>query len=134
MHHLAQTRLAECAHQLLVLYGALEGSNLTLMKMKEPQDERPLCVDDELALASEDNRYALHARLNERRLARRRRVHRRQDRLVLVAQRQVQDQVEAATQPQLLHLAGLHSACRMASISTSAPRGRPATPTAARDG
>src|SRR3954471_8743038 len=51
MHHLAQARLAECAHELPVFYGALEGSNLALMKMEEPQDERPLCVDDELTLA-----------------------------------------------------------------------------------
>ena len=101
--------------------------------MKETQHQ-PLGIHDELALAAEDDGRTLHACLNQHRMPGRRGMNRGEDGLVLVAQRQVQDEVEAGAQPQLLELPGLHPACRMASISTSAPRGSPATPTAARDG
>jgi len=87
----------------------------------------------------------LHPRLHLDRPARRRLAGLREHGLVLVAQRKVEHQVERRAQPQLRQLAlnrlrrlacarRLHPACRIASISTSAPRGRPATPTAARAG
>ena len=106
---------------------------LARAKVKEAQHQ-PLGIHDELALTAENDGGALHARLYQHGTAGRRGVDRSEDGLVLVAQRQMQDEVEAGSQPQLLELPGLHPACRMASISTSAPRGKPATPTAARDG
>src|SRR2546423_8066775 len=108
------------------------------MEMEETQHQA-LGSDDELTLAPEYDAHPLDASFNQRRLAGWRGVRRGKDGLVLVAQRQVQHAIEPRAQPQLLELAGrrgcrLHPACRIASLSTSAPRGRPATPTAARAG
>ena len=129
----AATNLAEGSHVPALLYGLLELRELARAKVKETQ-HHPLGIHQELAVAAENDGGALNARLHQHRTAGRCGVDWGDDGLVLVAQRQVQDEVEAGTQPQLLELPGLHPACKMASISTSAPRGRPATPTAARDG
>src|SRR2546430_17453852 len=77
---------------------------------------------------------SLALRLDEPRLSGGRAVRCSQRRPVLVAQRQVKHKVEARAQPEPVELARLHPECRMASISTSAPRGSPETPTAARAG
>ncbi len=129
----AAANLPEGSHAQAFFYGVLELRKLAVVKVKETQHQ-PVGVHEELTLAAEYDGRTLHARLDQHRTAGRRAVDGGEHGLVLVAQRQMQHEVEARTQPQLLQLARLHSACRMASISTSAPRGRPATPTAARDG
>src|SRR5438105_13578219 len=101
--------------------------------MEEFQDQA-FGVHDELSAAAVGELRAIDARVDQHVAAGWHLPGRDDLRLVLVALRQMQDEVEARTKPQLLQLAGFHPACRMASISTSAPRGRPATPTAARDG
>ena len=124
---------AERAHVASLLDGALERVQLKVAEAEEFEDQA-LGVHDQLAAAAVGDLRAIHARVDQRVPARWHVPRPEHFRFVLVAQRQVQDEVEARTQPQLLQLARLHPACRMASISTSAPRGRPATPTAARDG
>src|SRR5207302_8267266 len=114
----AAANLAEDSHVQAFLDGLLELRELARAKMKETQHQ-PLGIHHELALAAEDDGGALHARLYQHRTAGRRGVDWGEDGLVLVAQRQMQDEVEAGSQPQLLELPGLHPACRMASISTS---------------
>ena len=129
----AATHLAEGSHMQALLHGLIELRELAVAKVEEAQHQ-PLGIHHELALAAENDGGALHAGLHQHGTAGRRSVDGGEDGLVLIAQRQMQDEIEAGSQPQLLELSGLHPACRMASISTSAPRGRPATPTAARDG
>ena len=130
----AAAHLAVGAHQPALLGGALELLELARVEMEEAQ-RKPLRVDHELAAWTEGDFGALDARLHEHGTAREGVLRRGESSLVFVAQRQVQDKIEARAQAQLFELArGLHPLCRMASISTSAPRGRPATPTAARAG
>ena len=130
----ARAHLAEGAHELALLRGALELLQLARIEMEKAQHQA-FGMHDELPLGAVHDLRLEHRCLDAHRPALRRRSGARERRLVLVAQRQVQDEVEARAQPELFELArGLHPLCRMASISTSAPRGRPATPTAARAG
>src|SRR4029079_17106948 len=113
---------------------------LRWIEVEEAQREA-FRVHDELAPRPECHFGAQHARLHEHRLPGRRRGERREHRLVLVAHRQMQHQLCPAVDAELRELLcgpgselALQPAYRIASISTSAPRGRLATPTAARDG
>src|SRR5437588_269402 len=124
--------LAEGPHVQALLYGLFELIELRVAEVEEAQHQS-FGVHDELPLTTEKDRRALYARLHQYWVSGRGRVKRSKDCLVLVAQRQMQDEVERGSQSQLVELRGFHPACRVASISTSAPRGSPATPTAARD-
>src|SRR5205823_14059259 len=100
----------------------------------ERAQRRAVGVQRHLAARAGAARGSLAPGLDEHRLSGRRAVRCSQRRRVLVAQRQVKHKVEARAQPEPVELARLHPECRMASISTSAPRGSPETPIAARAG
>ena len=125
--------LAEGPYVQALLYGLFELLELGVAEVEEAQHQ-PFGVHDELPLTAKKDRRALYTRLHQYWVPGWGRVKRSKDCLVLVAQRQMQDEVEPGSQSQLVELRAFHPACRMASISTSAPRGSPATPTAARDG
>ena len=137
MRHLdaepAAADLAEGAHLATLLDRALELLQLAAVEVEEAKDDA-IGMHDQLAPRPEGDFGALDARFNQHGRARRCAIGRRHPGLVLVAVRQVQHEVEARAQPELRERRALHPACRMASISTSAPRGSPATPMAARDG
>jgi hypothetical protein len=153
MHHLvaeeAGAHLAEEAH-------ALAGRELLHLAGIEVEEAHPEIVP---VLGELHHQRAArtvlhlgidHLRLDQHRLAGARLGERRELRLVLVAQRQVQGEVELRPDAQLLeprvegafrarrrcdlHAPGVDPRCMMASISTRAPRGSDATPTATRAG
>src|SRR6185312_10649744 len=139
--------------------------HLARIEMEEAHPELALAIgelhDQRAASAVLDLRFD-HARLDQHRLSGARLGERREPGLVLVAQRQVQHQVEPGAHAELLqarvegglrlcvsgprgggtvagpggdlHAPGEAPRYRMASISTSAPRGSEATPTATRAG
>ena len=140
-----------------------ERFRLALVEVEEAREERAARVahlDHELPARPEGDVARDHLALDERRRAVPGRVDRRKHCLVLVAQRQVEDEVEVGPDPEFRELRlqrGLRRrAClaggaiargaqcahpsrpqpstRIASASTSAPRGSAATPTAARLG
>src|SRR5207237_8111658 len=113
--------------------GALELLQLAAVEVEKAQHQA-VGVHHQLAARAEGDLGALDSRLNQDRLARRRLLRRGEGGLVLVAQRQVQDEIEPGAQAEFLESCRLHPLCRIASISTTAPRGSPETPTAARAG
>ena len=133
----AAAHFAEGAHAQAFFSRALELLQLAAIEIEKAQDHA-IGVHDQLAARPVGDFGPLELRLDEHRPSGRRAVRRGQRRPVLVAQRQVKHEVEARAQPELVELAcaprRLHPECRMASISTSAPRGSPETPTAARAG
>src|SRR5690349_16665822 len=137
MRHLdtepATAELAEGAYPAAFFRRALELLQLAAVEVEEAQDHA-VGMHHELTARSKGDVGALDPRFDQHRLAWRRPVGRGKLGFVLVAQRQMQHEVEARAQPELRKRAAFHPVCRMASISTSAPRGRPATPMAARDG
>ena len=137
MRHLgaepAAAHFAEGPHAQALLSRALELLQLAAVEIEKAQ-HHAVGVHDQLAARPVDDLGPLDLRLDEHRLSGRRAVRCSQRRPVLVAQRQVKHKVEARAQPEPVELARLHPECRMASISTSAPRGSPETPTAARAG
>src|SRR5439155_337341 len=120
-------------HAQALLSRALELLQLVAVEIEKAQ-HHAVGVHDQLAARPVGDLGPLDLRLDEHRLSGRRAVRCSQRRPVLVAQRQVKHKVEARAQPEPVELARLHPECRMASTSTSAPRGNPATPTAARAG
>src|SRR6185295_9853402 len=108
MHHLraepAAAQLAERAYSLPLLYCALELLQLAAVEIVEAQHQ-PLGMDDELPARAKGDLGAFDASFDLQRLAGNGRVGTAEDGLVLVAQRQVQDKVEAPAQSQLLELA-----------------------------
>src|SRR5260221_8129198 len=148
MRHLgaepAAAHFAESAHLQTLVRRALELLQLARIEIEEPQNQA-LCAHDQLAARAIFDLDAFDPRLDGDRPARGRVARSEDSRLVLVAQRKVQDEIEARPQAELLELKRqplwgrhaclrFHPACRIASISTSAPRGSPATPTATRAG
>src|SRR4051794_23621377 len=130
----ARAHFAVCAHEQALLRGALKLLKLARIEIEKAQHQS-LGVHDELPLGAVQDLCFKYLCFDAHRPALRRGLRRGERRLVLVAQGQVQDEVEARAQPEFFELArGLPPLCRMASISTTAPRGRPATPTAARAG
>src|SRR5205085_8878746 len=125
--------LAESAHAAALLGGALELLQLAAVEIEKAQ-HHAVGVHDELAAGPEGDFGLVDARFDEHRLSGWRPLRSGQRGFILVAQRKVQHEIEARAQPEFLECSALHPACRMASISTSAPRGSPATPTAAREG
>ena len=90
----AATNLAEGSHVPALLYGLLELRELARAKVKETQHQ-PVGVDEELTLAAKYDSRTLHARLDEHRTAGQRAVDGGEHGLVLVAQREMQHEVEA---------------------------------------
>ena len=141
MRHLgaeqAPAQLAESSHVAALFGGALELLQLAAVEVEKTQRDA-VGMHDKLALGPVNDLGLLDFRLDEHRLPRQRVLRRGERRLVFVAQRKVQHVVERPAQAQSFELARKacrrHPACRIASISTSAPRGSPETPTAARAG
>src|SRR5213075_1417764 len=95
-----------------LLDGALERVQLEGSEMEELQDQA-FSVHDELPAAAVGDLRAIDARVDQHVAAGWHLPGREDLRLVLVALRQMQDEVEARTKPQLLQLARFHPACRM---------------------
>ena len=144
MHHLGaekpRTNLAVGAHQQAFVRRALKCFQLAAVEVQEPQHQA-LGMDHQLALGPVGDIRTLNARFDQHRLAGGCEFRRGKPGFILVAVRKMQGEVIRRTQAELGELFcdhrrgfALQPAYRMQSISTSAPRGRLATPTAAREG
>ena len=114
---------------------------LARIEIEESKGEFAVCVanpHDKLPARAEDDLAVEHRGLDLHRHAGRHLRDRHYARLVLIAQRQVQDEIEIPVDADPGELVPephpAHSTTTTASASTSAPRGSAATPTAARAG
>ena len=141
--------LAEGPDTQAILDRSLELFQLAGIEVKKPQCERRLPrhhMHNQLATRPIRDLGPQHFPLDEDRRIKGSLIRRRQGGFVLVAHRQMQDEVQPRPDAELFELfckprrslpSGLrsfHPAKRIASISTSAPRGRLATPIATRAG
>src|SRR4051812_8004890 len=104
MRHLcaepACAHLAICAHALARLGGALELLELAAVEVEKSQ-YHAVGVDDQLAARAEGDLGALYRSLDQHWLAGRRVLRIGERRFVLIAQRQVEHEVEPRAQPEL---------------------------------
>jgi len=144
VHHLraeeSRAHFAKSAHPLAFIRRTLELLLLAAVEVEEAQHE-PFGVHHQLPLRAEFHFHLVHPSLDQHGLAGRCRIRRREAGFVFVAMRQMQREIVLRPQAELGKLLFdrgrwffLQPAYRMQSISTSAPRGRLATPIAAREG